>query len=91
MADTHLDTIAADIPHMAAASGTEPAARHWQDDGRFAVALLVIVIAVNLLVTAWLGSMQPDAPAPAPGSAAVASPPSLIDQLREAGANATEQ
>lgn len=92
-ADTHLDAMAAAAPSAQAPNAAQAAARNWPDDGRFAVALLAIVIAVNLLVTAWLQTMAPTAPTAGPGSPqpATADAPSLIDQLREAGANASEQ
>ncbi len=36
-----------------------PPFRAWQDDGRFAITLLALVIGVNLLVSAWLAAISP--------------------------------
>ncbi len=35
-----------------------PAHKAWQDDGRFALALLTIVIAMNVAVTFWLSYLE---------------------------------
>lgn len=70
-----------------------PSARAWQDDGRFAVALLAIVIVVNVAVSIWLSAMSPPAVAPAasPEIAAAPATDTLIHELSAAGAAATEQ
>lgn len=34
--------------------------RAWQDDGRFAITLLALVIGINLLVSAWLSTITPE-------------------------------
>lgn len=36
-----------------------PVFRAWQDDGKFAVTLLGIIIVVNLLVSTWLAAISP--------------------------------
>ena len=36
----------------------------WQDDGRFAVMLLAIIILMNVVVVSWLGLITPAAPKP---------------------------
>lgn len=36
------------------ASINPPASRTWQEDGRFAITLLAIVIGINLILSAWL-------------------------------------
>jgi hypothetical protein len=36
-----------------------PAFRAWQDDGKFAITLLALVIVVNLVVSAWLSAISP--------------------------------
>ena len=33
----------------------------WQDDGRFAIALVLLLVAVNLLASAWLSPAEPSA------------------------------
>lgn len=46
-----------------AAEKPSPAAfRAWQDDGKFAITLLAIVIVVNLVVSAWLSAISPAKP-----------------------------
>ena len=52
-----------------------PAFRAWQDDGKFAITLLALVILVNLAVSAWLAAISPDkAIAPTAPVASVAAP-----------------
>lgn len=36
-----------------------PTLRAWQDDGKFAITLLALVIVVNLIVSAWLSAISP--------------------------------
>jgi len=38
--------------------------RSWQDDGRFALTLLAIVISINLALSAWLSGITPTNPTP---------------------------
>ena len=49
-------------PQRVGTDKTAPTTRPWQDDGRFAVILLALVIAVNVVVIAWLGAVHPPAP-----------------------------
>ncbi|MFZ4541872.1 MAG: hypothetical protein ACOYNL_08730 [Rickettsiales bacterium] len=35
-----------------------PIQRLWQDDGRFAITLFIIVVLVNVAVTSWLSTME---------------------------------
>ena len=37
------------------------AQKPWQDDGRFAIALVLLLVAINLLASAWLSPAQPQA------------------------------
>ena len=64
-------TIAAPMPtfvpvltHPATEANAEPVSRAWQDDGRFAAALLAIIIVVNLILSTWLSAISPTPPAP---------------------------
>lgn len=70
-----------------------PTLRPWQEDGRFAVALLAIVIAVNVLVSIWLLGISAPAVAPdaEPMAASIATPDTLLHELRAAGDAASEQ
>lgn len=77
-----------------------PLPRPWQDDPRFAIALLAIVIIVNVALSLWL---SPSTPAPSiadttlesakPVDAASAPSPeeALLFHLGEAGARVSEQ
>jgi hypothetical protein len=47
---------------MSAPATAASAHKPWQDDGRFAVALLTIVLLVNLIVSYWLSQVQPATP-----------------------------
>ena len=95
LADQHLDAPALDaaMPTTPASSITRP----WQDDGRFAVALLAIVITVNVMVGMWLVAITK--PAADPNQAQAAKPVAgadavsdrLIHELSAAGAAALAQ
>lgn len=64
--------IAADFPsltHESTASRHAPlpvTARAWQDDGRFAMLLLALVVLLNLAIIGWLGLITPKAVPHAP-------------------------
>jgi hypothetical protein len=74
--------------------------RPWQDDPRFAIALLAIVIGVNVALSLWL---SPSSPAPSiadatresakPAGASPAPTPeeALLFHLGEAAARVSEQ
>ncbi len=47
------------IPLDAPVSEKTPASRPWQEDGKFAVALLGVVILINLAVILWLSAIAP--------------------------------
>lgn len=93
--DLRIDTSQA-MPQQTTANTPRP----WQDDPRFAIALLTIVIAVNVALSFWLA---PSTPAPTNADTTVtsskpaeASPvPSpdeaLLFHLGEAGATVSEQ
>lgn len=90
--DIRLDAPARDTPTAAAPI----AQRNWQDDGRFAVALLAIIIMVNVIVGVWLTRMAPAEAPVTPATTSTANDPaasegvSLIDALSEAGKTALE-
>lgn len=96
-ADTRIEanaaTSASTAPHT-------PALRPWQDDARFAFALLAIVIIVNLALSVWLAPKTTVSPAASPApialvtpiaEPALSKPESLIYHLNEAGASVSEQ
>lgn len=64
------------VPHNAPAIIAAPQARPWQDDGRFALVLLGLIIFMNLAVIAWLSAL---APTQTPDSSTVHSRTSLLD------------
>lgn len=92
--DMRLDAPMRDTP---ASPVTPFTTRHWQDDGRFAVALLAIVIIVNVVVSVWLARMAPTQAPEADSQASIydAQAPStadvLLHELSEAGKAALEQ
>ena len=51
-----------DQPHAALTT----TAKAWQDDGRFAIALVLLLIALNLLVSVWLAPVLTIQPVAAP-------------------------
>ncbi len=61
------------LPSAPATAKTIPA-RGWQDDGKFAVTLLALVIFVNLLLTFWLTAITPKPVIVAPPAATHAMP-----------------
>lgn len=58
-------TIISDFPSLTSdgspQAGTAATARAWQDDGRFAIVLLAVVVFTNLAMIAWLGHIRPTA------------------------------
>lgn len=98
--DLRLDTAAPAAPLT-----TSPLPRPWQDDPRFAIALLTIIIVVNLALSLWLspGSPSPsiadttrisaaEEPASTASTPATPSPEeALLFHLGEAGARVSEQ
>lgn len=50
-------------------------ARAWQDDGKFAITLLGLVILVNIIVSAWLSAISPAKPTHATDAAPTAENP----------------
>ena len=72
----------------------------WQDDGRFAVALLAIIITVNVVVSVWLSMIATTPGTPAslpttqstPSTSTIDTPEdTLIHELSAAGAASSEQ
>lgn len=47
------------LQHTHAEQKHTPAFRAWQDDGKFAITLLALVIVVNLVVSTWLSAISP--------------------------------
>lgn len=93
--DLHLDAPQPVPQHLAA-----PMPRPWQDDPRFAIALLAIVIIVNVALSLWL-SPSSTAPSiadttresanPAAASSAPTPEEALLFHLGEAAARVSEQ
>lgn len=72
--------LAAPMPIVAAT----PASKPWQDDGRFAVALLTIIILMNVLVTLWLAHItrqQTSNTTPAPHHTVTSGSVHVLDDL----------
>ena len=55
-----------------------PHARAWQDDGRFAITLLAIVIIINIAVSAWLSALDPAPISPTTSIPLISSAPSEL-------------
>jgi hypothetical protein len=99
---TNLRTDALTKPEQPA---SQALTRPWQDDGRFAISLLAIVIVVNIALSLWLspnthaahraetsGSSVALPSAHSPNPSQAASPEeALLFHLGEAGARVTEQ
>ncbi len=62
-------------PELIAREKPAPVSKSWQDDGRFAVALLAIVILTNLAVMAWLNHIGPHTKAGTSAPVLAAAPP----------------
>lgn len=66
--------------------------RAWQDDGRFAITLLAIVILINVVVSAWLSAIAPTA-TPTAAIPLISSAPDelkivhILDDAAAAGSN----
>jgi hypothetical protein len=52
-----------------------PAFRAWQDDGKFAITLLALVILVNVIVSTWLAAITPEKPVAASAISTPAAEP----------------
>ena len=61
-------------PVPPAAEKTAPAFRAWQDDGKFAITLLTLVILVNIAVSAWLAAISPEKAVTAQSAPIAAAP-----------------
>jgi hypothetical protein len=68
--------------------------RAWQDDGRFAMTLLAIIIVINVAVSAWLSAMTPLSLTPPASIPLISSPPSelkIVHILDDAAAASSNQ
>ena len=91
--------IEAEVPSAPTGAPHAPSLRPWQDDARFAVALLTIIMLFNLALSVWLApkpsvsiaassaTIAAKNPVPEP---AISAPESLIYHLNAAGASVTE-
>ncbi len=79
-------------PHIAAEAPpiTSPAPeRPWQDDGRFAITLLILVIAINLVLSTWLTGIPRTTTPPVVASDVTTKPtaPVILNELNPPESN----
>ena len=80
-----------------AASKPQVVTRPWQDDGRFAMTLLAVIILMNIAVSAWLSAISGpalpsrDAPVSPPSAAAESPQRDTIHILDDAASASSDQ